>query len=324
MYDRVREGPADEAQPRHPPAARAAARRCPGRDGASARDSLLAAGRAGPLLRRRDRHGRQRLSRRPRRSPHPDAVDRRPERRLLPRRLRPALPPAADGSGLRLPGGQRRGPAADVDVAPALAAAVHRAAQAAPGLRARHVRAAPAGQPEDLRPRPPSTRTTPCCACTTWPVRRRPCSSTWAASRVGPGRDVRSDARFRASGAPVPADVRARGGSSGSSYRKNRDRGPRSRATSSSSTRRRSSSSRPSAGSGRRRSEVAHATAVDRATLRTTSPLLVAACSRSASSRARTSLYQLLLGFRPSRRLGRDVIDGWTAGRSTTPSPTRP
>ncbi len=38
---------------------------------------------AHPLLRRRDRHGRQHLSRRPQRRPHAHAVDLRPQRRLL-------------------------------------------------------------------------------------------------------------------------------------------------------------------------------------------------------------------------------------------------
>ena len=47
------------------------------------RDPLLAAGQPGPLLRRRDRHGRQHLPRRPRRRAHADAVDGRPQRRLL-------------------------------------------------------------------------------------------------------------------------------------------------------------------------------------------------------------------------------------------------
>ena len=42
--------------------------------------------------------GRQRLPRRPRRRAHADAVDGRPQRRLLARRLRAALPAAADGS----------------------------------------------------------------------------------------------------------------------------------------------------------------------------------------------------------------------------------
>ena len=86
--------------------------------------------------------GRQRLPRRPRRRPHADAVDGRPQRRLLARRLRAALPAAADGPGLRLPGRQRRGAAAHADLVAALAAPLHRAAQGAPRLRARHVRAA--------------------------------------------------------------------------------------------------------------------------------------------------------------------------------------
>jgi maltose alpha-D-glucosyltransferase/alpha-amylase len=77
----VREGPAHEDQRRHPPAPRPAARRRPRRDGAHARDPVLAAGQPGPLLRRRDRDGRQRVPRRPRRRPHADAVDRRPQRR---------------------------------------------------------------------------------------------------------------------------------------------------------------------------------------------------------------------------------------------------
>ena len=72
---------------------------------------------------------------------------RRPQRRLLPRRLRPALRAAADGPGLRLPGGQRRGAAAHADLAAALAAALHRAAQGAPRLRPRHLRAARAVNP---------------------------------------------------------------------------------------------------------------------------------------------------------------------------------
>ena len=151
---RVREGPADEAQRRHPPPARAAARRRPRRDRADARDPVLAAGLARALLRGRDRDGRQRLPRRPRRRAHADAVDGRPERRLLARGLRPALPAAADGSRLRLPGGQRRGAAAHADLAAALAAPLRRAAQAAPRLRARRLPRAAAREPEDLRPHP--------------------------------------------------------------------------------------------------------------------------------------------------------------------------
>ena len=52
---------------------------------------------------------------------------RRPQRRLLARRLRAALLAAADGSRVRLPGGQRRGAAAHADLAAALDAPLHRA-----------------------------------------------------------------------------------------------------------------------------------------------------------------------------------------------------
>ena len=60
------------------------------------------------LLRRRDRHGRQHLSRRPQWRAHADAVDARSQRRLLPLRPGAALPADDHGSGLRLRGGQCR------------------------------------------------------------------------------------------------------------------------------------------------------------------------------------------------------------------------
>ena len=60
---RVRQGPADEGQHRHPPPAGPAARQRHQPDGAVHRAAALAAGLAGPLLRRRDRHGRQHLAR---------------------------------------------------------------------------------------------------------------------------------------------------------------------------------------------------------------------------------------------------------------------
>ena len=53
---------------------------------AAERAAVLAARHAGHLLRRRDRHGRQHLPRRPQRRADADAVDRRPQRRLLARR----------------------------------------------------------------------------------------------------------------------------------------------------------------------------------------------------------------------------------------------
>ena len=87
----VRQGPADEDQRGHPAATRPADGGRPRRDRAAARDPVQPPGRAGPVLRRRDHDGRQRLPRRPRRRPHADAVERGPQRRLQPRGLRPAL-----------------------------------------------------------------------------------------------------------------------------------------------------------------------------------------------------------------------------------------
>jgi trehalose synthase len=63
--------------------------------------------------------------------------------------------PAAHGSGVRLPGGERRGAAAPAQLVPALAAPADRAAQGASGVRARHVRGAAARQPARVRPYPP-------------------------------------------------------------------------------------------------------------------------------------------------------------------------
>src|SRR5581483_11456044 len=149
----VREGPAHEAQPRDPTPARAAARQRPRRDPADARDPLLAARRAGPLLRRRGGYGRQHLPRRPRRRAHADAVDERPQRRLLARGLPAALPAAVDGPRLRVPGGERRGAVAPAELAAALAAPPRRAAQGPPGVWARHLRGTAAGEPAHLRAR---------------------------------------------------------------------------------------------------------------------------------------------------------------------------
>ena len=93
--------------------------------------ALLAARHAGHLLRRRDRDGRQHLPRRSQRRAHADAVDRRPQRRLLARRSGAALRAADHGSGLRLPGDQRRGAGALAVLAAQLDEAADRAAQAA-------------------------------------------------------------------------------------------------------------------------------------------------------------------------------------------------
>ena len=54
--------------------------------------ALLAAGHAGDLLRRRNRHGRQLLPGRPQRGAHAHAVERGPQRRLLARQPAEAVP----------------------------------------------------------------------------------------------------------------------------------------------------------------------------------------------------------------------------------------
>src|SRR3954469_7208977 len=205
---RIRQGSAHEAQSRHPPPARAAARQRAAGRRAPARDHVLAPRRAGPLLRRRDRDGRQHLPRRPRRRAHADAVDVGPQRRLLARRLGAALPAATDGPGLRLPGRQHRGAAADAVVAPPLAPALHRPAQGAPRLRPRHLRAAEAGEPAHLRSRPEvrgGRRALRPQRCALGPGRR---ARPFGVRRLGPGGDVRAHA-LPAGGRPsLPAHPR--------------------------------------------------------------------------------------------------------------------
>ena len=92
---RLQHGSAGAPQPRHPPAARAARRQQPAAHRAAERAALLVSRHADHLLRRRDRHGRQPVPRRPQRRPHADAVDRRPQRRVLARRSRAPLQPAS-------------------------------------------------------------------------------------------------------------------------------------------------------------------------------------------------------------------------------------
>ena len=96
-------------QPGHPPAPGAAAGERPRPHQADEQPAAVDAGHAGAVLRRRDRHGRQHLPRRPRRGAHADAVDQRPQRRLLARRSAAPVPAADPGPDLRLRGGQRRG-----------------------------------------------------------------------------------------------------------------------------------------------------------------------------------------------------------------------
>ena len=138
------------------------------------------------------------------------------------------LPPLMDPV-LRLPGRQRRGAAPLADVAAALAAAIHRAAQGAPGVRARDVRDARAVEPARLRPRPAARRRHR-------PLRPQP-RPLRPGGRARPVALPTAARRSRCSGGrafppigdlPVPAHVRRRAASSGSSCpRRTRMRDPR-------------------------------------------------------------------------------------------------
>ena len=129
-------------------------------------------GQPDPLLRRRDRHGGQRLPRGSRRRSHPDAVDRRQQRRFQPGRFRAAVSASADGPGLWLPGVQRERAAPQRVVDAALAAPLHRGSQALSRVRRRKLRGA-------------STRPTRRCSpsCAAWMDRRCSASTTSRDSR---------------------------------------------------------------------------------------------------------------------------------------------
>ena len=94
-------------QSRHPPASCAADGQRPAQDRTDELAADVVSRHADHLLRRRDRHGRQHLSRRPQRRAHADAVVAGPQWRLLPRRSRPALRAGHHGSGLWLRGRER-------------------------------------------------------------------------------------------------------------------------------------------------------------------------------------------------------------------------
>ena len=115
------------------------------------RPAAVPAGLADPLLRRRDRHGRQHLARRPGRRTDPDAVDPGPQRRLLDGRPRPALPADHHGPGLRPPGHQCRGVHGLAVLAAALDPPHDRDPQAEPRLRPRLLHRTPVLQPGGAR-----------------------------------------------------------------------------------------------------------------------------------------------------------------------------
>ncbi len=144
---RLRGGQGAADQRRHPPPAGAAPGERPAADRAAQRAPLLAPGHARPLLRGRDRHGRQLLPGRPQRRAHPHAVERGQERRLLAGQPAAALPAGDRRSHLPLRGGQRRDAAGEPPLAPLVDAAVDRPAAAPSGVQPRHHRVPPAREP---------------------------------------------------------------------------------------------------------------------------------------------------------------------------------
>ena len=102
-------------------------------------------GNAGHLLRRRDRHGRQYLSRRSQRRAHAHAVERRPQRRLFAGQPAAALSAGDHRSGISLRDRQRRSAAAESQLAPVVD-------EAARSLCASAIKPSAAGSLEFLYP----------------------------------------------------------------------------------------------------------------------------------------------------------------------------
>ena len=109
------------------------------------------AGHAGDLLRRRDRHGRQRAPRRPRRGADADAVVARSQRRLLARQPGVARAARDHGRAVRLRRGQRREPGVRSAFAAELDAPHAGDPFAASGLRSRTPAHPVPGQPQGAR-----------------------------------------------------------------------------------------------------------------------------------------------------------------------------
>ena len=148
---RLRPGPTGPDQRRHPAPPCPPPRQRPQHDRDDERAAVLAPGDAHRLLRRRDRDGRQHLSRRPQRGAHADAVGQRPQCRLLARQPPAPLPARGHRSRVPLPGHQRRGPGREPQLAPVVDEAPHRPAQALPRVRTRLARAAAAVEPQGAR-----------------------------------------------------------------------------------------------------------------------------------------------------------------------------
>ena len=165
-----------------PPGAAARERRRPHQ--ADEQPAAVDARLADPLLRRRDRHGRQHLPRRPRRRAHADAVAAGAQRRVLARGSAAAVPAADHGPDLRLRGGQRRGAAARAVVAAQLDAPHAGRARGVPGFRPRQAHLPEARQPQDPRLPARVRRTRSSCA---WPISRARRSRSSSISRRSRG-----------------------------------------------------------------------------------------------------------------------------------------
>ncbi len=163
------------------------------------RAAVLPAGHADHLLRRRDRDGGQHLSRRSQRRTHADAVEFRPERRLLARQPAAALFAGGDRPRIPLRGVERGGPTGQSPFRIVVDEAVDRAPQAARRLRPGHDRIPAARQPARARI-PPAVRGADR-ARGGQPVALRAVRGTRAGGiqRAGPGGSVRAHARSRRS-----------------------------------------------------------------------------------------------------------------------------
>ena len=198
-------------QPRHPPPARAAARQRPPPHRADERAAVLAARHAGPLLRRRDRHGRQHLPRRPQRRAHADAVERAtatPASRAPTRSgstCRSSSTPSTTTRRVNVEA-QQNNPHSLllVDEAP------DRAAQALQGVRPRHARVPDARATARCSPSSAATRTS-----TSWssPTCRASCSTSSStcprSTGTVAGRAVRPHAVPAHRRPALPPDARA-------------------------------------------------------------------------------------------------------------------
>ena len=119
------------------PPSRAVAWQQPPQNRIAQHSAVLHAGHADDLLRRRNRHGRQFLSRRSQRLPHADAVEPRPQRRIFKSKSAAALSADHDRPRVSLRSGQRGKPAEESLVVTLVDAARDRHAEKFQGVFAR-------------------------------------------------------------------------------------------------------------------------------------------------------------------------------------------